>query len=129
MTLSRRLPALILVLALAADHAVVCASWMAMRNARPEASACPMHQSDTPVESASGSVTPSAAARCCVASAPDGQAPLPSVVVSASRGAAVGPVPVAPLPEVRHHRSEWRLRLPVPDSHVPRHLLLSVLVV
>ena len=46
--LSRRTMALILILALAADHAVLCASWMAMRDARPEASACPMHQSDAP---------------------------------------------------------------------------------
>ena len=128
MALSRRLPALILVLALAADHAVVCASWMAMRDARPEASACPMHQSDAPVESSSGSVTPSASATCCAAPEPEDQAPLAPVVVSASPGAAAGPVPVA-LPEANPRRSEWRLRLPIPDTHVPRHILLSVLVV
>lgn len=128
MILSRRLPALILVLALAADHAVVCASWMAMRDAHPEASACPMHLSDAPVESPSGSVTPSVSVTCCAASEPEDQAPLPPVVVSASPGAAVGPVSVA-LPEANPRRSEWRLRLPIPDTHVPRHILLSVLVV
>jgi hypothetical protein len=128
-TLTRRLPALLLMLALSADHAALCASWMETREPRPDTGSCPMHQADSPDQSSSGTVGKSGADICCAASEPDDRAPSPpTFALSASLEAVQGPVPLLLLGLATRHDA-WRLRLPTADTHVPRHLLLSVLLV
>jgi len=128
-TLSRRLPALLLILALSASHAALCAGWMEAREARPAAGSCPMHESDTPDQSSSGTVGTSDTDTCCAASEPDDRAPSsPAFAFSPSLQAVHGPVPLVLAANTSRHDG-WRMRLPAPDAHVARHLLLSVLLV
>ena len=129
MTLSRRLPAILLMLALSANHAALCASWMATRDARPDMGACPMHESDAPDQGSPETVGQSNGDICCAASEPDDRAPSsPAFALSASLDAEPGPVRMA-LPAAGARQGTWRVRHPAPDPHVPRHLLLSVLLV
>lgn len=128
-TLSRRLPALVLMLVLSADHAALCASWMETRDARAAVGSCPMHESDTPDESSSGTVRQSDGGICCAASEPDQRAPSsPAFAFSPSLEAVHGPVPLVPAAATNRHDG-WRTRLPAPDARIARHLLLSVLLV
>jgi hypothetical protein len=116
-------------LALSADHAALCASWMETREARPDIGSCPMHQADSSDQSSSGTVGKSGTDICCAASEPDDRAPSsPAFALSASVELVQGPVPLL-LPSLAIRHDAWRLRLPTPDTHVPRHLLLSILLV
>ena len=116
-------------LALSADHAALCASWMETREARPDIGACPMHQADASDQSSSGTVGKSDTDICCAASEPDDRAPSsPAFALSASLELVQGPVPLL-LPGLTTRHDAWRLRLPTPDTHVPMHLLLSILLV
>jgi hypothetical protein len=115
-------------LVLSADHAALCASWMEAREARPAAGACPMHESDWPDQGTGGTVAPSDGGICCAASEPDDRAPSsPAFALSPSLEAVHGPVPLLAAAANRH--DGWRARLPAPDAHIARHLLLSVLLV
>ena len=128
-TLTRRLPALLLMLALSADHAALCASWMETREARPDIGSCPMHQADPSDHSSTGTVGKSSTDICCAASEPNDRAPSsPAFALRASLEAVQGPVPLL-IPSLAIRHDAWRLRLPTPDTHIPRHLLLSVLLV
>lgn len=129
----RRGSALLLTLALATSNVGLCAGWMATREARmaccSESEACPMHKSDSHDSSSKRAVSQAEADTCCAASEQDDSAPSSSSFVSGvSLGVVHGPVPVL-LPEASRQTDAWRTSVPVLCSHVPKHLLLSVLLV
>lgn len=116
-------------LALSADHAALCAGWMETREARSEVGSCPMHQPDSSDENSTDTVRQADAEICCTASEPDDRAPSsPAFALSPTLAAVQSPVPLA-LSGKAAWPDAWRMRLPAPDTHIPRHLLLSVLLV
>ena len=116
LSFGQRLSAVLLALALAAGQAGVCAGWMPTADARM---ACCSDRVLTQAE----------ADRCCAASEQDDSAPSPTnVAFFVTPAVALGPVP-ALLPEFEPHPDIWRAAVPVPATHVPKHLLLSVFLV
>ena len=132
LTSGRRLSALLLSLALSASHVALCAGWMTTPEARmaccSEGAACPMHKSDSPESSSKSGVTQAEADSCCAASERD-SAPSASVfMLAVSFGVVPSPVPLV-LPSAIAPSRAWRLLVPAPSTHVPKHLLLSVFLV
>ncbi len=131
---SKRLSVALLTLALAAGQAGVCAGWMATPEARmaccSDDGPCPMHKS----ESEDGPkptrvVTQAEADRCCAASEHEDSTPSQSNAgFFLTLGVALSPI-LALLPEPEPHPGIWRASVPIPASHVPKHLLLSVFLV
>ena len=93
-----------------------------------EGETCPMHKPDGHGSSSSRVLSQAEADSCCAASERDDSAPSASTFsVAVSFGVLASPVP-ALLPEATGPDS-WRRSVPVPASHVPKHLLLSVFLV
>jgi hypothetical protein len=88
-----------------------------------------MHKSDSQDDGSKRIVTQAEADRCCAASERDDAAPSPSNVgFAVSLGGVPSPVPVL-IPESELHADIWRASAPTPGARVPKHLLLSVLLV
>jgi hypothetical protein len=86
-----------------------------------------MHESESPDESSVP--TQAEADRCCAASEQDDSSPAPFSLTSlATLGSVLSPLP-AFLPEPDAHARVWRASIPIPATHVPKHLLLSVFLV
>jgi hypothetical protein len=129
---SRRLSVVLLTLALVAGQAGVCAGWMATPEARmaccSDGGLCPMHQSDSE-DVPTRIVTQAEADRCCAASEREDSTPSQSnASFLLTLAVAVSPIPgLLPAPEA--HVDVWRASVPIPTSHVPKHVLLSVFIV
>jgi hypothetical protein len=131
--LSRRLSAVVLTFALTGSHVGVCAGWIATPEARmaccSDERSCPMHKSGSLDEGSKRIVSQAEADRCCAASEQNESGPPPSHVVFAVSLAVVPtPVPIL-LPETVTAADSWRTAVPVPATHIAKHLLLSVLLV
>lgn len=88
-----------------------------------------MHKSNTPDSSSKRSVSQAEADGCCAASEQDNAAPASSPLVFAvSLGVIPSPVPLV-APATATQSDAWRTLVPVPGTPVPKHLLLSVLLV
>lgn len=133
LSFSKRVSAVFLTFAFAASQAGVCAGWVATPDARmaccSDDGQCPMHKSESEDDGSKRVVSQAEADRCCAASEQDGAAPSPSHVAFAiSLGVVISPVPVL-IPEAEAHADIWRASVPRPAARVPKHLLLSVLLV
>lgn len=120
-------------LALVVGHTGVCDGWMPTPEARmaccAEHGPCPMHESESDDGAATRGFTQADADRCCAASEPDDSAPSQSsVTFSVVLGLASTPVPSL-LPEPQPRALCSRAPVPIPKTHVPRHVLLSVFLV
>ena len=132
LSFSRRLPAVLLALALVVGQASVCTGWMATAEARmaccSDDGACPMHTSDSERDGPTPVVSQAEADRCCAASE-QGDSPSPTKVASSiALGPPIDPVP-ALIQEPEAHAPVWPARVLGPAAHVPKHLLLSVFLV
>jgi hypothetical protein len=132
LSFNRRLPAVVLAFALAAGQAGMCAGWMATPEARMACCAddgpCPMHKSERG-DGSTRTLTQAEADRCCAAAEQDERVPSSSgAAFSGALGLVLGPVP-ALTPDTQAHVELWRASAPIPKARVPRHLLLSVLLV
>lgn len=133
LSFSHRLSAVLLAFALVAGQASVCAGWMSSAEARMACCAadgpCPMHRSTSEHAGTSHDVTQADADRCCAVSEQDDSSHSPSGTAFLTiLGAALSPVPaLLVLPE--SHGKIWRATVPIPATHVPKHLLLSVFLV
>jgi hypothetical protein len=130
---SKRLSAVLVTLALAAGQAGVCAGWMPSPETRmaccSDDGPCPMHKSDSENEESTRVVSQAEADRCCAASEQDDSAQSPSnIAFSVTLAVVISPVPVL-IPEPDAHAQVWRVSVPIPAAHVPKHLLLSVFLV
>ena len=131
--LSRRLSAVVLSLAISAGHAGVCAGWMPTPDARmaccSDGVSCPMHPSEPQEDGSNRVVSQADADRCCAASEQDDSAPSPSSLSFViTLGNALSPVPVV-IPKSLPQADIWRASVRMPAPRVPKHLLLSVLLV
>lgn len=129
----RRLPTVLLTLALATGQASVCAGWMSSPEARMACCAdhgpCPMHKSDSEDDESTRVVSQLEADRCCAASEHDDSAPSPTgPAFSVTVAVALSPLPPL-LPRPESHVSISRASVPIPTAHVPKHVLLSVFLV
>jgi|SRR5215471_3656938 len=132
MSLARRFAALASVLTLCVGNLAVCAGWQATPEARmaccKSGTSCPMHKSESH-GSSTRVISQSQADNCCAAASNRTQ---PSVASSSFVEPGATPLPPlaglvvqAPALALR----EWRALVPLPISPVPKHLLLSVLLV
>ena len=131
--LSRRLSALLLTLALAASQAGVCTGWMATAEARMACCAngetCPMHKSDSLDSNSARPVSQAEADSCCAASEREQSSQSSSTFASTISLAVLGtPTALAPAPAVAVPANGSAV-VPLPPSHVPKHVLLSVFLV
>jgi hypothetical protein len=86
-----------------------------------------MHQSGAVGDKTA--VTQAEADGCCALSEQDDSSPSPSsTAFFTSAGAVLSPVP-AVLSHPLSHAKIWRASVPIPATHVPKHLLLSVFLV
>jgi hypothetical protein len=128
-----RLSVVFLALALAAGQAGVCAGWMPTPEARMACCSgdgpCPMHKSDSEDDGSKRVVSQAEADRCCAASERDDSAPSPTgPAFSVTLPIALSPVSSLIL-EPEPHPDIWRASVPIPTTHVPKHVMLSVFLV
>lgn len=127
--LARRFHAIGLMLALAASSGAACAGWAPTPEARmsccTDGGSCPMHERDAH----QSPITQAQADACCASSEPDpSNQSSPTLVVLSS--AVLGPGVVVPETAPALVLSDaWRPAAPIPLTHVPRHVLLSVFLV
>jgi len=131
MGLSRRLAAAAAVLALSVGNLAVCAGWQATPEARmvccQHESTCPMHKSDS--AGVKHSVTQAQADDCCASSERGRSATTHSTfTLSAVVTFTAAVLPVAAGSNTPALQA-WRAFVPLPLPPIPKHLLLSVLLV
>jgi hypothetical protein len=88
-----------------------------------------MHTSESNEQAANRVISQAEADRCCASSERDESVPSSSSFVFAVALVAVtSPVPFV-VPEIGQAIEAWRTVVPVPGTHVSKHILLSVLLV
>ena len=131
--MSRRIAAVVAVLALCAGNLAVCAGWQATPEARMacciDGTTCPMHKSDSHEHSSKRVVSQAQADSCCAAAAQGRDSAAAGSTFAVSGVIALVPVTVFTVPTSAIASQEWRALVPLPVSSTPKHLLLSVLLV
>jgi len=111
----------------------MCAGWQATPEARMaccmNSATCPAHKSDSPEHSPKQQSNQTQADSCCAASAQHRDSSAAGSLLASS--GVMAPVQASPFmaPTTSPMAQEWRALVPVPGSQVPKHLLLSVLLV
>ena len=133
--LLRRTAAFFVVLTLAAAGWAECAGWQAAPEARM---ACCSDHGDCPMHGSTGSrpvsgrvVTQAQADSCCAASGTDDSTPS-AVAFSLSLSAVLVPSTLSTMPPVMVPPASfaaWRIQVPLPPGHAPKHVLLSVFLI
>lgn len=128
-----RLVCLVLMLAVAAGQAGLCAGWTPTPESRmaccSEGGACPMHTADSESTGTPHAVSQVEADRCCAASEDSDSAPSPTnVLLPVTLAVVVGPIADL-LPVLQPRLAVWAASEPPGATRVPKHLLLSVFLV
>jgi hypothetical protein len=131
--LSRRLVAIAAILTLCGGNLAVCAGWQATPEARMACcrneATCPMHTSESRHSGSNHTVTQAQADNCCAGSERTHSTTTNSTfVLSGIVALAPATMPVVTSSNVPALQ-DWRAFVPLPVSPVPKHLLLSVLLV
>jgi hypothetical protein len=131
--LIRRLAVIAAALSLCAGNLAVCAGWQATPEARMaccrEEAACPMHESESRDSGTRHTVSQAQADNCCAGSERTRSTTTNSTFVPSGMVAfAPASRPIVTSPNVPALQ-DWRALVPPPVSPVPKHLLLSVLLV
>jgi hypothetical protein len=131
--MSRRVAAVVAVLALCAGNLAVCAGWQATPDARMaccmNGADCPMHKSEGHDHSSKSSFSQAQADSCCAASAQRRDSAAAGSMFASSGAIALVPVIAVIAPIVTSPEQGWRALVPLPISYTPKHILLSVLLV
>jgi len=132
-TFSRRLAALATVLTLYVGNLAVCAGWQATAEARMECckngTSCPMHKSEAHGSRSTPAMTQAQADTCCAASSSRTESPTAVSSFALVNAAALPALVPSVVPVAVHALEGWRALVPLLVSPVPKHLLLSVLLV
>jgi hypothetical protein len=130
--MARRLAAIATVLMFSLGNLAVCAGWEATAEARMaccmNSATCPMHKSESH-GSVATHLNQAQADSCCAAASNRTESPVASPAFALASSAALPAVIAQALPVSSPALQEWRVFVPLPVSPVPRHLLLSVLLV
>jgi hypothetical protein len=133
MTSARRFGAIVAVLTLSVGNFAVCAGWQATPEARMaccmNGTSCPMHKSQSHGAGSKHSITQGQADNCCAAASNRVQSSVPSSTFVLSNSTALPATPTSVVPVAVLALQEWRAVVPLRVSPVPKHLLLSVLLV
>lgn len=134
MKLAHRLLAAAVSLALIGGHAAVCAGWAPTPEARmaccTESASCPMHRDGSEHTEFEHAPSQAQADSCCAASEHDNSSQSNSTFGAAITITVLGTGIVLPATVPAFVLSDgWRTAAPIPDPHVPKHVLLSVFLV
>jgi hypothetical protein len=133
MTLSRRIGVFATILTLCVGHLALCVGWQATPEARmaccTSGTSCPMHKAASHGSGSNRSITQVQADNCCAATSNRTQSSVASTTFALSSATARQPIIGAVVPVPVLALQEWRALVPLPLSPVPKHLLLSVLLV
>jgi hypothetical protein len=132
-TFSRRLSAVVLSLALLAGNLAVCAGWGATPDARmaccSKGGACPMHKSDSVDSNSTPAVSQAEADSCCAASEREQSSQSSSTFASTIPLAALDTSTALPTAPTVAMPANGSAVVPLPPSHVPKHVLLAVFLI
>ena len=130
---SPRLVAIATVLTLCAGNLVVCAGWRTTPEARmaccQDESMCPMHKSVAHGSATRHQLTQAQADTCCAATSNRTHSSVASPTFVVSNPIALPAPADAVLQRPVLALQEWRATAPLRVSPVPKHLLLSVLLI
>lgn len=133
LTFAKRLTALAAVLTLCVGHVAVCAGWQATTEARmaccKNGASCPMHKSESHRSSSNGAISQVQADTCCAAASNRTQSSVAGTTFVFSNATTLLPVAAVVIPVPVLALQTWRALVPLPPSPIPRHLLLSLLLV
>lgn len=131
--LGRSVAAVAAVLALIAGNLTVCAGWQATPEARMTccmtAPDCPMHDSSSHGASARHMPSQQQADDCCAVTPNRTQSSAATPTFALSSVTTLPAAVLSVVPVVVPALQEWRVLRTLPVSPVPKHLLLSVLLV
>ena len=132
-SLARRAAAVAAILAIAIGNVVACAGWQPAPEARMACCAsgerCPMHVSESGGAGSPRVITQVEADTCCAGESNRTQSPAAALAFAIASPAllpVLGSPVVSPAVLALDH---WRAADPYPVSPVPKHLLLSVLLI
>ena len=130
---ARRLAAVAAMLTLGVGNLAVCAGWQATPEARmaccTNGTSCPMHNSESHRSPSTHSISQAQADTCCAAASNSAQSSVGGSSFVLSNAASVPAATPVVIPTAVSALQEWRALVPLPISPVPKHLLLSVLLV
>jgi hypothetical protein len=130
---ARRVVTVVAVLALFAGNASVCDGWQATPEARMaccmSAPNCPMHDSNDHGRSVAHIPSQEQADDCCAVAPNRTQSSGANSPFALASVTALPAVVVSVVPVVVPALQQWRALVPLRSSPVPKHLLLSVLLV
>jgi hypothetical protein len=133
LTLSRQLFALALAVLISASNAAVCAGWAPTPEARMACcsdSKCPMHKGESQSSASPRVISQAQADNCCASAEHENSNQSSPSFVAAISSAVLGTGIVLPAIVPALVLSDgWRTVAPIPTTHVPKHLLLSVFLV
>jgi hypothetical protein len=133
MALAMRFAAIVAILTLSVGNLAVCAGWQATPEARMaccmNGASCPMHKSESHGSGSKRTISQVQADSCCAAASNRTQSSVASTGFVVASATALPPVPSVVVAVPPLALQEWRALVPLPVSAVPKHLLLSVLLV
>ena len=129
----RRVAAVAAVLTLCVGNLAVCAGWQATAEARMacgmHGTSCPMHRSESHGSGSAHTLSQAQADACCAAASNRTESAVASTTFALSNSAALPAVIPDVAPVVVPALQAWRAFVPLRVSPVPKHLVLSVLLV
>ena len=132
-THARRVVAMSAVLALWVGNVALCAGWQSTPEARMaccmSSATCPMHKSGGHDHFSKRTVDQAQADSCCAAASQRHDSVVAGAVFASFGPTALVPTAHFTLPTTSITAREWRALVPLLPSSVPKHLLLSVLLV
>src|SRR5262249_18598093 len=131
--LAKRLATMTAVLTLCVGNLTVCAGWQSTPEARmaccKNGTSCPMHKSESHGSRSKRAASQMQADHCCAAASDRAQSSVAGTAFVPSIPTALPAAASPVVPVVVPALEEWRALVPLPVSPVPKHLLLSVLLV
>jgi hypothetical protein len=120
------------ILTLSVGSLAVCAGWQATPEARmaccTNGTSCPMHKSESHRSGSKRVISQVQADNCCAAASTRTQSSIAVTTFLVSDATPLPPVAAVVAVPLRALQT-WRALVPLPASAVPKHLLLSVLLV
>jgi hypothetical protein len=133
MALARRVAAILGILTFSVGNLAVCAGWQTTPEARmaccTKATSCPMHKAESDHSGVKRTISQVQADTCCAASSNRTQSPVAGTTFVLSNATALLPAAVVVVAVPALALQQWRALVPLPASPVPKHLLISVLLV
>jgi len=130
---AKHIAALAAVLTLSIGNLAVCAGWQATPEARMaccmSGTSCPMHKSDSGRSASTRVISQAQADNCCGSASNRTQSSAAGTSFVLAHQTSLPPLIDLVIPNPTLALQQWRALVPLPASPVPKHILLSVLLV